>query len=230
MDANITFIDIERFAALIRDHKKEWFYERKEIPNGRYSPSTRDSWLKFKKVPTKEIKIINAKLEKKSRFETINLADLLIRVNLTKDHTRGQTSKADNNISLCSGAKKVLQLLILGRLVEDDYKNSKLTVYKNNDNETELYKYLSCLCGTVSKGYYYLPGRSVSLNQIKELAKEKYSDSFSDKGIEKGIAGLLKAGLVKHSINNELNITEKSELYHLDFNGCYSFLKKSKPK
>jgi hypothetical protein len=55
-------------------------------------------------------------------------------------------------------------------------------------------------------------------------------DSFSDKGIEKGIAGLLKAGLVKHSINNELNITEKSELYHLDFNGCYSFLKKSKPK
>ena len=230
MDANITFIDIERFAALIRDHKKEWFYERKEIPNGRYSPSTRDSWLKFKKVPTKEIKIINAKLEKKDRFETINLADLLIRVNLTKDHNRGQSSKDDKNISISSDAKKVLQLLILGRLVEDDYKNSKLTVFKDNDKETELYKYLSHLCGTSSKSYYYLPGRTVSLNQLKELAKERYSDSITDKGIEKGIAGLLNAGLVKHSTNKELNISEKNELYRLDFNGCYRFLKKNKPK
>lgn len=229
MDANNTFIDIERFAALIRDHK-EWFYKRKDIPDGRYTPSTRDSWLRFDKVPIKEIEVINSKLEKKDRFETINLADLLVRVNLTKDHNRGQTSSANKSISISSDAKKSFQLLILGRLVEDDYMNSKLAVYEDNDKETELYKYLSCLCGTASKGYYYLPGRTVSLKQLKELAREKYSDNISDKGIEKGIAGLLKAGLVKHSINKEFTITEKSDLYHLDFNGCYKFLMNDKAK
>lgn len=232
MDANNTFIDIERFAALIRDHE-EWFYKRKDDAYGKYmklAPATRDSWLRFDKMPTKELEDINSKLEKKDRFETINLADLLIRVNLTKDHNRGQTSTANKIISISSDAKKIFQLLLLGRLIEDDYKNSKLNVYEDNNIETELYKYLSCLCGTASKGYYYLPGRTVSLNQLKELAKEKYSDSISGKGIEKGIAGLLKAGLVKHSINKELDITEKSELYRLDFDGCYRFLKKSKPK
>ena len=228
MEAVLSFIDIERFVSLIRDHK-EWFYLREERPDGKYSPSTRDSWLRYIKLPAKELVEINKKLDEKNRFETINIADFLINVNVAKDHNRGKMLASGQNLILSSDAKKVLQLILLGRLVENDYKSSKLTVYKNDINEEPLYEYLSYLCGVERKSYYYLPGRTVSLNQIKALVREKYSANFTDSGIEKGIDGLLNAGLLKRTISEKLHITKESNLFKLDYNGCYDFLRRIKP-
>ena len=227
MDANITFIDIERFIAMVKDHD-EWFYKRNEDPNGKSAPSTKDAWRRYIKSPTKELVMINSRLNSKERYKTINIADFLIYVNLTKDHNRGKVLDDYQPDFISSDSKKVLLLFLLGRLVEGDRDKSALTVHKHDSNEADLYNYLSNLSGTKSKCFYYLPGRTVSLNQLKALAKERYSNSLTDVGIDKGINGLLKAGLIKRTTDEKLKISKDSNLFRLDFDSCYRFLQQIK--
>ena len=68
--------------------------------------------------------------------------------------------------------------------------------------------------------FYYLPGRTVSLTQLKSIGKS-YRNGIKDTAIPNGINELVRAGLVSC-------VNEEKELYKLDYMGCERFLKENK--
>lgn len=207
------FIDIERFTT--------WIYDNLnyvgEDENTFIRPSTCKNWLRYEKFPTdKCLEDINTLIYKsEEKFEKINIADLLICVNNAIDINKGQKLQ-----TITSTGKKVMVLLLLGRILDGKNKNGFFTASKNKDRD--LWEYLANFNNSHNKInlFYYLPGRTVSLTQLKSIGKS-YRNGIKDTAIPDGINELKRAGLVS-CVNVE------KELYKLDYMGCERFLKANK--
>lgn len=207
------FIDIERFT--------KWLYNNLkyvgEDENTIIRPSTCKNWLRYEKFPTdKCLDDINNLIKKpEEKFEKINIADLLICVNNAIDINKGQKLQ-----TITSTGKKVMVLLLLGRILDGKDKNGFFTVSKKKD--FDLWEYLTNFNNSPNKInlFYYFPGRTVSLSQLRSVGKS-YRNGIKDTAIPDGIKELIRAGLVS-CVNVE------KELYKLDFMGCKNFLKDNK--
>ncbi len=235
MESNNTFIDIERFVKWTFDNP-QCFYGKEEKnggADGRYSPTNKTNWRTYKKMPLELLKEINLKhLNGARKFETINISDFLLCANMAKDHNRGNKNSEKSPIS--STGKKVLMMLLLGRTIEEDIKESVFSVKKPTKKSPKkespqkesqndlLYKYLSRY-GSDSKIYYYFPGRTISFSQLDALAK-RYNNRITSAGIKVGLNELVVHGLVERVTSDELHITEEDDFYKLNFDGCYQFM------
>ena len=207
------FIDIERFT--------KWLYSNlKYVGEGEnkiIGPSTCKNWLRYEKFPTDQyIEDINRLIDTpEDKFEKINIADLLICVNNTIDINKGQKLQ-----TITSTGKKVMILLLLGRILDGKNNNGFFTVTKTK--EFHLWKYLSDFNNSPNKInlFYYFPGRTVSLNQLKSIGKS-YKNGIKDAAILEGINELIRVGLVSC-------VNKDNELYKLDYIGCRKFMRDNK--
>ena len=223
MDANNTFIDIERFAKWAHNNPK-CFYGKDEPSNpNKYTETTRINWETYKKMPIKTLEDINLNyLNGEKKFETINIPDFILCANMSKDHNRGNSGC--ENKPLSSTGKKVLMMLLLARNIGDNIEDSPVTVKQSFSDP--LYKYLS-RNGDHHNIYYYFPGRTVSFLQLNKLA-ERYKNKITSSGIKIGLQELIDRDLVKMVIDKKLCITKMNELFKLDFDGCYKFINENK--
>lgn len=207
------FIDIERFII--------WLYSNKkyigEDENTFIRPSTCKNWLRYQKLPNdKYLKDVNAKInEKDENFEKINIAELLICANNAIDINKGQELP-----TITSTGKKVLTLLLLGRILDGQSNSGFFTATKEKDRD--VWEYLSGFNNSQNKInlFYYLPGRTVSLNQLKSVGKS-YKNGMKESAIPVGIKELERLNLVT-------GVDINKELYKLNFAGCKEFLNNSK--
>lgn len=203
------FIDIERFV--------NWLYCNKkyigEDENTFIRPSTCKNWLRYQKLPNdKYINDINSKInETDNKFEKINIAELLICVNNAIDINKGQKLQ-----TITSTGKKVMTLLLLGRIL--DGQNTSVFFTATRKKDTDVWEYLSGFNNSPQKInlFYYLPGRTVSLSQLKSVGKS-YKNGMKESAISVGIKELERLNLVKC-------VEAGKELYKLNFAGCKEFL------
>lgn len=203
------FIDIERFV--------NWLYCNKkyigENENTFIRPSTCTNWLRYQKLPNdKYINDINSKInETNNKFEKINIAELLICVNNAIDINKGQKLQ-----TITSTGKKVMTLLLLGRILDGQNTSGFFTATRIKD--ADVWEYLSGFNNSLQKInlFYYLPGRTVSLSQLKSVGKS-YKNGMKESAISVGIKELERLNLVKC-------VEADKELYKLNFAGCKEFL------
>lgn len=203
------FIDIERFV--------NWLYCNKkyigEDENTFIRPSTCKNWLRYQKLPNdKYINDINSKInETDNKFEKINIAELLICVNNAIDINKGQKLQ-----TITSTGKKVMTLLLLGRILDGQNTSGFFTATRIKD--ADVWEYLSGFNNSPQKInlFYYLPGRTVSLSQLKSVGKS-YKNGMKESAISVGIKELERLNLVKC-------VEADKELYKLNFAGCKEFL------
>ncbi len=203
------FIDIERFV--------NWLYCNKkyigEDENTFIRPSTCKNWLRYQKLPNdKYINDINSKInETDNKFEKINIAELLICVNNAIDINKGQKLQ-----TITSTGKKVMTLLLLGRILDGQNTSGFFTATRIKD--ADVWEYLSGFNNSLQKInlFYYLPGRTVSLSQLKSVGKS-YKNGMKESAISVGIKELERLNLVKC-------VEAGKELYKLNFAGCKEFL------
>ena len=203
------FIDIERFV--------NWLYCNKkyigEDENTFIRPSTCKNWLRYQKLPNdKYINDINSKInETDNKFEKINIAELLICVNNAIDINKGQKLQ-----TITSTGKKVMTLLLLGRILDGQNTSGFFTATRIKD--ADVWEYLSGFNNSPQKInlFYYLPGRTVSLSQLKSVGKN-YKNGMKESAISVGIKELERLNLVKC-------VEAGKELYKLNFAGCKEFL------
>lgn len=203
------FIDIERFV--------NWLYCNKkyigEDENTFIRPSTCKNWLRYQKLPNdKYINDINSKInETDNKFEKINIAELLICVNNAIDINKGQKLQ-----TITSTGKKVMTLLLLGRILDGQNTSGFFTATRIKD--ADVWEYLSGFNNSLQKInlFYYLPGRTVSLSQLKSVGKS-YKNGMKESAISVGIKELERLNLVKC-------VEADKELYKLNFAGCKEFL------
>lgn len=203
------FIDIERFV--------NWLYCNKkyigEDENTFIRPSTCKNWLRYQKLPNdKYINDINSKInETDNKFEKINIAELLICVNNAIDINKGQKLQ-----TITSTGKKVMTLLLLGRILDGQNTSGFFTATRIKD--ADVWEYLSGFNNSPQKInlFYYLPGRTVSLSQLKSVGKS-YKNGMKESAISVGIKELERLNLVKY-------VEADKELYKLNFAGCKEFL------
>lgn len=203
------FIDIERFV--------NWLYCNKkyigEDENTFIRPSTCKNWLRYQKLPNdKYINDINSKInETDNKFEKINIAELLICVNNAIDINKGQKLQ-----TITSTGKKVMTLLLLGRILDGQNTSGFFTATRIKD--ADVWEYLSGFNNSLQKInlFYYLPGRTVSLSQLKSVGKN-YKNGMKESAISVGIKELERLNLVKC-------VEAGKELYKLNFAGCKEFL------
>lgn len=203
------FIDIERFV--------NWLYCNKkyigEDENTFIRPSTCKNWLRYQKLPNdKYINDINSKInETDNKFEKINIAELLICVNNAIDINKGQKLQ-----TITSTGKKVMTLLLLGRILDGQNTSGFFTATRIKD--ADVWEYLSGFNYSLQKInlFYYLPGRTVSLSQLKSVGKS-YKNGMKESAISVGIKELERLNLVKC-------VEAGKELYKLNFAGCKEFL------
>lgn len=203
------FIDIERFV--------NWLYCNKkyigEDENTFIRPSTCKNWLRYQKLPNdKYINGINSKInETNNKFEKINIAELLICVNNAIDINKGQKLQ-----TITSTGKKVMTLLLLGRILDGQNTSGFFTATRIKD--ADVWEYLSGFNNSLQKInlFYYLPGRTVSLSQLKSVGKS-YKNGMKESAISVGIKELERLNLVKC-------VEADKELYKLNFAGCKEFL------
>lgn len=203
------FIDIERFV--------NWLYCNKkyigEDENTFIRPSTCKNWLRYQKLPNdKYINDINSKInETDNKFEKINIAELLICVNNAIDINKGQKLQ-----TITSTGKKVMTLLLLGRILDGQNTSGFFTATRIKD--ADVWEYLSGFNNSPQKInlFYYLPGRTVSLSQLKSVGKS-YKNGMKESAISVGIKELERLNLVKC-------VEAGKELYKLNFAGCKEFL------
>lgn len=203
------FIDIERFV--------NWLYCNKkyigEDENTFIRPSTCKNWLRYQKLPNdKYINDINSKInETDNKFEKINIAELLICVNNAIDINKGQKLQ-----TITSTGKKVMTLLLLGRILDGQNTSGFFTATRIKD--ADVWEYLSGFNNSPQKInlFFYLPGRTVSLSQLKSVGKS-YKNGMKESAISVGIKELERLNLVKC-------VEADKELYKLNFAGCKEFL------
>lgn len=207
------FIDIERFT--------KWLYQNKKYVGDTAETFIRTSickyWLRYEKFPNdRSINDINDRIQDPAdKFEKINIADLLICVNNAVDINRGQVLQ-----SVTSTGKKVMLLILMGRILDGRNKNGFFTASKQKD--TAVWEYLATFNNSHNKKdlFYYYPGRTFSLNQLMSIGKT-YKNGIKDTAIPDGIRELIRVGLVSC-------VNENEGLYKLDFNGCKKFLEANK--
>lgn len=209
------FIDIERLS--------KWLYCHREYIGDNVDSLIRSStcknWLRYEKFPTDNyLDDINELISNpKDKFDKINVADLLICVNNAIDINKGQKLQ-----TITSTGKKVMMLLLLGRILDGKNKNGLFVATK--DKDLNLWNYLTSFNKSNNKIkinlFYYFPGRTVSLTQLKNVGK-KYRNGMKDTAIIEGIKELLRVDLVSC-------VDEEHELYKLNFNGCKTFLDNNK--
>lgn len=208
------FIDIERFIKWLHSNREFIGDNNKEL----IKTATAKEWLRYGKFPSDfYIKNINEILVQQNEkpFEKINIAELLICANNSIDINKGQQLT-----TITSTGKKVLNLLLLGRVLDENNRNGFFTVTKIKD--PALWEYLSGFNKSSNKGgvYYYYPGRTVSLNQLKSVGKG-FKNGIKETAIPYGIRELMRVGLV-------LCVDKNKELYKLNFEGCKKFLEDNK--
>lgn len=210
------FIDIER---LIR-----WTFENATLfgdgPEYIAGESVLKNWRRYEDFPRDDsIELINVNVKKDEQpFRKINIAQLMICINNAKDHNRG---KKTDLCSITSTGKKVITMLLLGRLLDGKNKEGYFTATKEKD--TDVYEYLTQTARVPNKktiAYYYFPGRTVSFNQLCALSKS-YKNGITSKGIYGGLERLIKIGLVEC-------VDKDKDLYKLSFEGCEKFLEKNR--
>lgn len=214
MNEKTTFIDFERLTKLLYDKELNGFIGNDT--NAKISITTAKNWKKYYKMPTEQnLQLINELLEPKEKFTRIDGLDLLLCVNNAKDHNRGKNKSLP---SVTSTGKKVLTLLILGRLIDEDNEQGYLTA--NEQKNSDVWSYLASFNKWHSKTdiFYYYPGRTVSCEQLSAIRKS-YKNGINERAIPDGLKELVRVGLVKCVGKN---------LYKLDFNGCKKFLEENK--
>lgn len=218
------FTDIEEVVQWTYDNES-LFYDkndpmsRKEESLG--ATSRADAIRKMFNYPSKEI------LER-GLFEQINIAELLLCITNAKDDTRHTENR--EFLAMTSTSKKVMNILLLGRLLDGEDENGSFVVSEKKANDQykdthqALYTYfnekykLSERSNRGIKTIKYFPGRTVSYAQICN-ATQKFKNSITNEGIKSGLNDLVKYRLVK--------CVDKSRmLYKLDFKECKKFLEK----
>ena len=212
MESLNCFMDVERFVKWTYDNP-DLFYEDAFDANRPFSVSTRKNWRRYKKLPIQYLEMINEfHLNGAAPFEMISIADFMLCITLAKDHNRGKTDLVNAPIS--STGRKVLMLLLLGRMVENDSEmDSAFSVKKAKGDP--LYEYLRGEKGEVNS-FDYFPGRTVSFEQLARLGS-KYRNNITRTGVAEGLKELVGRGLVEC-------VDEENKLYKLDFDGCKKFL------
>lgn len=213
MNDKTTFIDFERFVKWVHDNTsligKDY--------NKDFKDSTAKTWRKYQKMPSDRLlmDVNNFISSPNEKFTKIDGLDLLICANNAKDHNRGKNKKFP---SITSTGKKVLMLLVLGRLIDEDDEQGFLTA--TEEKNYDVWKYLSSFNKSNSPAeiYYYFPGRTVSCEQLCSIRKN-YRNGIKDTAIPDGLKELERVRLVKCVGEN---------LYKLDFNGCKKFLDQNK--
>lgn len=207
------FIDIERFI--------QWIYENNQLIGETEEkiirPSICKEWKRYVKFPNdNSLNDVNSQITDESlKFEKINIADLLVCINNAKDIHRGQDLE-----TITSTGKKVMLLILMGRILDGKDKNGYFTATEKKD--FEVWNYLSNFNNSKKKidAFYYFPGRAFSLEQLKSISRA-YKNGINEPAIPTGIEELVRNDLV-------VCIDKKKELYKLNFNGCRKFLKRNK--
>lgn len=220
MDKLGYFMDIERFV--------EWTYDNSHLI-AKASQSNKDKplnertvnkWRKFGAMPEeRHINLVNCHVDGSKKFKKINIAEFLLCVNNAKDHNRGKIKKSK---SVTSTGKKVLNLLLLGRMLDGCQNNNGFfTATKKIDNGLDVLTYLnSSKKERQIETYYYLPGRTVSVKQLQSVGK-MYKNAIEPGAIIGGLEDLKRVGIVKC-------VDKEKELYKLDYSGCEKFLSENK--
>lgn len=209
------FIDIEKFVIWLYDN--EYIEDSFKNPNVVIKTSTADNWKNYKILPSKKnIEDINEKTN--FQIEELKILDLLLCVNNAKDWSKEFDS-------VPSTGKKILNILLLGRELDDE-NNNKFFCASSSSNE-KVWEYLVGLSknkknikSDSKKKFFYLPGRTVSVEQIDSVGKE-YKNGIKSTAIIPGIDYLCESGLVEW-------VDKENGLCKLSFNGCKSFLLKNK--
>lgn len=213
MNEKTTFIDIERFLKWIGDNPHLFGKDY----SAKFNENTRKTWRKCKKMPSDRVlnDINNLIAPSDEKFTKIDGLDLLICANNSKDHNTGKNKVLP---SIMSTRKKVLMLLILGRLIDEDDEQGFLTATK--EKNSDVWKYLSQFnrSKSLSEIYYYFPGRTVSCEQLCAI-RRNYKNGINDAAIPDGLKELERVELVECVGEN---------LYKLNFNGCKRFLEENK--
>ena len=210
MNNKTAFIDIERFV--------EWLYANSNLTGETYDKifkkKSAQNWKTYSKFPNKTtLQDVNALIEEK--FEKIDALDLLLCANNAKDHNRGKSRRLP---SITSTGKKVLTLLVLGRLIDESVKEGFFTATESKNKDVYVYLSRFNQSSSPTKIFHYYPGRTVSSEQLCSVSR-KYKNGINDKAIPYGLRELEKKGLVK---------CVGDDLFKLDFNGCRNFLKENK--
>lgn len=218
------FTDIEKVVQWTYDNQN-LFYDKNNAEYGNeeslWPTSRADNIRKMDTYPA-------ATILEQGHFEQINIAELLLCINNAKDSTR--PSQNSEFLKMTSTSKKVINILLLGRVLDGDDSNGSFVVsakkatnqYK--DTHQVLYSYFDekfKLSGRPNGGIKtikYLPGRTVSYAQICN-ATQKFNNSITHSGIKKGLNDLVKYGLVECVDKEEM-------LYKLNFIECKKFLQK----
>ena len=221
------FIDIEIFIKYTFEYEDVFYSEKEQSDEGKlFSNTTKKNWRTYKKFPSEKnlvdlhkyiFEISSDRVIEKENFKSISISELIFCINNAKDHTRG--NEKNGYMPITSTGKKLMNVLLLGRLNSD--KNYNFICQKSNSdkNMDELYKYLinKNFCSGEQINYY--PGRTVSIKQIDKFLS-KYENKITYKGIEVGLNQLSEIGLIRI-------VDSKKNFYKLDFHGCRQFLKKS---
>lgn len=208
------FMDVERLGKFFKDNKE--LIKNPDFPTEndwkKFSKSTTSEWRRFQTLPSEaQLNSINETLEKTKIFKYINIADMLLCANNAKD-------KSTVSDKLEPTGKKVLNILLMGRIYDGTSKSGIFYVSKNESDP--LWIYLKNKCGNLN-GFYYYPGRTVSLKQIYDLSKQYKNEIASIDGVELGVEYLVNAGLA-------IWTDKDNGLCKLDFDGCEKFLIKNK--
>ena len=213
MNERTTFIDFERFVKWIHDNTDLIGEDYRKMFKG----TTAKAWRKYEKMPSDRLlNDVNALIpSSEEKFTKIDGLDLLICANNSKDHNRRKNKTLP---SITSTGKKVLILLILGRLIDEDDEQGFLTA--TEEKNSDVWKYLSQFnkSHSFAETYYYFPGRTVSCEQLCAI-RRNYRNGINDAAIPDGLKELERVGLVECVGNN---------LYKLNFNGCKKFLEENK--
>lgn len=218
------FTDIEEVIQWTYD-KQKLFYDKNDpvsrMEEALWPTSRADAIRKMSNYPSVEM------LEK-GVFEQINIAELLLCINNAKDDTR--PAKNREFLAMTSTSKKVINILLLGRILDGEDENGSFVVLKEKatdkykDTHQVLYEYfdkkykLSSRPNKGIKTIKYLPGRTVSYAQICNASK-KFNNSITEDGIRSGLDDLVEYKLVKC-------VDKNGTLYKLDFKQCKKFLTK----
>lgn len=213
------FTDIEEVVQWTYDNDNLFYDKNKgRDADGLLSSGTADNIRKLYTYPDKILEYAG--------FEQINIIDLLLCINNAQDNTR---PSADSKfLHMTSTSKKVMIILLLGRVIDGDDDDGSFVILKNKANDQFkdthqiLYEYFDKKYNLSNRPrggietIRYFPGRTVSYAQILNATK-KFKNSIKDEGVQGGLDKLVEYGLVK-------KVGESGILYKLDFQECKKYL------
>ena len=197
-EALLSVVYSQKQATIARELKHKYAGDWKDM-----SSKSIQRWRSLSEIPNKDnLEKLCTKVAKVPTLGILNIPEVLLRVNLSKDSI------------LSSNAKKVYNLLMLsdGASMPCSKKEGDIYDYLVKDLKQPTVSYAD---GELTKTFKYLPCRSVTIPMLVKAGKPY---EYKESGIMSGLENLIARGLVTKVHYGS------TDLYKLSFSGIRRFL------